>query len=190
MLFCKKWTVVFNGTLTVANQIQCISTCCKRMGFKMSDIAIYQNMDPKYKQNILDRKKRKLQKLTKVAVQKIPITDFQVNKEWKSPERKRTKDPLSEEIETSQLLLEKDWSRYTKNVRHLEDEKLENFLAQQAKALNELYLESPALHEAALSSELTFSTFKCEGPVQTLPISNYLAPLGGYVSCSPPNADE
>jgi len=65
----------------------------------------------------------------------------------------------------------------------------QNYVLQMV-ALKELYYESPELFAEALKCDPSPLPFSCVGPVQTLPVNGYLAPLGGYIHQDPDNATD
>ncbi|CAK8677649.1 unnamed protein product [Clavelina lepadiformis] len=159
-----------------------ISTSCSRSaGFQGSKA----NIPLEMKLRMIERKKRRVEKLSKQPLAFIPITDFFIPYSWKMDKRARSKLEISEEEEDKRVLLEKEWARKTFRSRKQESWKIKLLLRHQQRALEELRQESEKLYNAALQCEDLSIPFTCRGPVQSTPLEGYLPPLGGYEHTDP-----
>ena len=159
-------------------------TCARRnAGFQPGQSS---GLSMEMRLRLIERKKKKIEKLSKQPLERIPITDYFIRYSWKLNSRKRTV-PVSSETVEERILLEKDWSRYIHKDRKEIAWKTKQLMQEQERALEELKKESQALYEEAIKC-VSFSEFQliCRGPVQTLPIANYLPPLGSFRQLEPP----
>lgn len=142
------------------------------------------------KQNQIDRKKRLIAKMERLPAKKIPVTDFEINAEWKEKNRQRKVTDLSEEERQEQVLLLKQWSKYTMFEKMKEEYKLKKLMSMQKRALKELHRVSPHLYNQAIKIDPNQIGFKYRGPVQSLPRRGYKAPLGGFLPQEPPHSTD
>ena len=144
------------------------------------------------KLRMIERKKKKVEKLSKQPLNYIPIVDFYIPYSWKQTTHKRKLPTLSEEASDERILLEKKWKSYINDLQKKMEYRLQQSLQEQEKALMELQKESTELYEEALKCvDIDELQFSCRGPVQTMPIVEYLPPLGGFIEKEPPfNTDE
>uniref|UniRef100_H2YB54 Large ribosomal subunit protein mL40 n=1 Tax=Ciona savignyi TaxID=51511 RepID=H2YB54_CIOSA len=158
--------------------LRCVSTCyTQNAGFQGLNL----NMPLELKLKQIERKKLKIQRMERKALEPIPITDFYIPYSWKTLQRKRKMTPLTESTIERRALLEKEWVRFVSDQHQLEEKKTSVMVNEQVKALIELRLKSDELYEAALQPDLTILPFKCTGPIETLQLKDYLMPLGSYI---------
>ncbi|XP_045207565.2 39S ribosomal protein L40, mitochondrial-like [Mercenaria mercenaria] len=86
----------------------------------------------------------------------------------------------SEELE-SQVLLEKDWSRYKMKQHQAEQSACARMRAAQEKALEKLKEESEELYQAAIRCDESLFPYTFKGPVNTPPKLGYYAADGNYI---------
>ncbi|XP_002122937.2 large ribosomal subunit protein mL40 [Ciona intestinalis] len=164
------------------NTVRYISTCqVKNAGFQ----GLHLNMPLEMKLKYIERKKLKIRRMERKALEPIPVVDFFIPYSWKTEERKRNKEVSENELER-RALLEKEWARFILQQRNAERKRLQTLMMEQEKAMFELKQESQELYEAALKPDLSILPFTCSGPVETLPLKDYLMPLGAYVHNSAP----
>ena len=149
------------------------------------------NISMEMRMRLIERKKRKVEKLGKEPLELIPIVDYFVPISWRQDSRKRAS-KISEDIQEERILLEKAWSGHVCKKRKEMSYRTNQLIKEQQKALRELKAESQSLYEEAIKCiSLSDIDILCRGPVQTMPISNYLPPLGGYKYFEPPfSADD
>uniref|UniRef100_H2YB55 Large ribosomal subunit protein mL40 n=1 Tax=Ciona savignyi TaxID=51511 RepID=H2YB55_CIOSA len=133
--------------------LRCVSTCyTQNAGFQGLNL----NMPLELKLKQIERKKLKIQRMERKALEPIPITDFYIPYSWKTLQRKRKMTPLTESTIERRALLEKEWVRFVSDQHQLEEKKTSVMV----KALIELRLKSDELYEAALQPDLTILPFK------------------------------
>lgn len=91
---------------------------------------------------------------------------------------------LTEATIEYRALLEKKWCRHMHNEKMRTFENIDRLVQAQAKALDELRLESEDLYQAAIQPDTTMLPFKAQMVVATPPKSNYDSPDGEYVDVS------
>jgi len=143
------------------------------------------------RQSQIDRKKRKIVKLEKLGLNEIPIVDFFIPYSWKQPDRARKLADITEEEREERALLLKQWNRYTMKKRKEEEDKIKIMMEKQTIALQELRAVSEELYLQAMQPDYLSLGYKCRGPVQSMPLQEYLPPLGAYDVKDPPfNRDD
>lgn len=91
---------------------------------------------------------------------------------------------LTEETKEYRALLEKNWSKYMHEEKLKTFHSIDRLVQAQAKALDELRLESEELYQAAVQPDATLLPFKAKMVVATPPITSYESPDGEYVDIS------
>ena len=138
------------------------------------------------KQRLIERKKKKVEKLAKQPLELIPINDYFIRYSWKLDSHKR-KVSVTPQTAEKRILLEKEWSRHSIKQRTDMFWRAEVLMREQKKALEELRKESESLYNEAIKcTPLSELKLACRGPVETLPITDYLPPLGSYKNLEPP----
>ncbi|XP_039248128.2 large ribosomal subunit protein mL40-like [Styela clava] len=154
------------------------TSCMANAGFQgRSGISASSEM----RQSQITRKRRVILKLEKMPLQQKPVQDFQIKYSWKTEPRQRSLEPLTAEELERRILLQKEWSKFVTNRKKKEDEKLLILKESQETALYELRLESEELYLAATEVDENLFPFAMEGPTETPPNKNYVAPLGTYI---------
>ena len=174
------------------SKINCSSTsllCHQCLSFNQARKAGFQpasaNLSMEVKLRLLQRKKKKIEKLAKQPLEYTPIVDFFIPYSWKEDSQKRLLSKKSEETLEAKILLEKEWARYIIKKRKNLELKMKLMLQEQHRALTELKAVNQKLYDLACMPLLDVNV-TCRGPVESMPIANYLPPLGGFKHFDPP----
>ncbi|KAL4229090.1 39S ribosomal protein L40 [Mactra antiquata] len=138
---------------------------------------------------VYNKKMRKLQKALRGAekTERIlkPIDErelpVQIKNEIAEGTRQREKITYSSDQLETQILLEKDWSRYKTKQAVAENRLLKNIIKSQEKALQKLREESEDLYQRALEKDDNYLPYIYKGPLYTPPIPGYFAEDGSYI---------
>ncbi|XP_078524083.1 large ribosomal subunit protein mL40 isoform X2 [Lissotriton helveticus] len=137
-------------------------------------------VDPRRDLATRDRLRKKLKKLERVAPELIPIEDFAAPTQHTIQLKVRAPAALSFEESERRAVLLKRWSQFKQEEHRQEMAAITSLVDAQAKALQELRLESEELYQAAVRRDSGLFPFESEGPSHTPPIPNYEAPEGRY----------
>lgn len=179
-MFCLTLKVICNE-ITACRIVPYYQKRCA--GFQPSQSGISMEL----KMRLIERKKKKVEKLSKQPLEYIPIVDFYIPYSWKESSRKRKLPELSEEISDRRILLEKKWKGFVQRKYKDMEYHAKQLMYEQNRALDELKKESLSLYEEAIKCiDLDETQISFRGPVQTMPIVNYAPPLGGFIEKEPP----
>ncbi|XP_042866786.1 39S ribosomal protein L40, mitochondrial-like [Penaeus japonicus] len=168
-----------------------ISTAAAPLCFRLTQVAEAEplkkkkKMDPMLVRQREERKKKKIEKqirrLEKNASQLKPIDELEVPRVILQEKeiRKRSIQP-QEDVNDQRVALLKEWSQYKYQQHLAETTMIDEIMASQQHALEELRKVSEDLWLEAIQLDQTLLPYRAKGPLGTPPIPDYDTPDGEY----------
>ncbi|XP_037776401.1 39S ribosomal protein L40, mitochondrial-like [Penaeus monodon] len=168
-----------------------ISTAAAPLYFRLTQVVEAEplkkkkKMDPMLIRQREERKKKKIEKqirrLEKNASQLKPIDELEVPRTiLQEKEIRKRSIQLPEEVKDQRVALLKEWSHYKYQQHLAETTMIDEVMASQQHALEELRKVSEDLWREAIQLDQTLLPYRARGPLRTPPIEGYNTPDGEY----------
>ncbi|KAG1687709.1 39S ribosomal protein L40, mitochondrial [Nymphon striatum] len=174
-----------------ATQLRTVQTASSPLLFRISADLWKTPMKKKSRsdgdqQSIAEKRKKRIErnirKLSKVGRKLKPIDELEIPSVIKNEEGERRRPFEINADETKRrAAMKKNWSLYKYNQYLNEAQMIRRLITAQDQALQALREESEDLYQAATQIDSNLLPFKCDGPTETPPITNYESPDGDYL---------